>query len=306
MHESDIHFIIVTYNGDAFIRKCIESIRLHSSESKIHIIDNGSTDDTLNILQELNQPFVSTNKNLGFGQANNIGIHTAINEGAKFLFLLNQDAYVQPNCTSNFLQLDHIHEDCMYAPVQLNGDGSKLDEVFYTRCLRWDSCYPFLEDVYFNRTKATYSMQYANATAWIGSSTLFQNIGGFNPSFFHYGEDDNFIDRLHHHNYSIRLLAHSFVHHDREDHSRGHYWEEREHQKRKFIRKLSHPNSAPVKKIIRTAQIQYFKKRMRGHRKNNIIEHHQLEAARHIGIDHIENNQLLSTTLNGPFLTKTI
>ena len=145
-------------------------------------------------------------------------------------------------------------------------------------------------------------MEYANATAWIASSKLFQNIGGFSPTYFHYGEDDNFIDRLKYHNYSIRLLPNSSVYHDREHHSRGHFWKEVEHQKRKFLRKLSDPKSAPVKEIIRATKIQYFKKRIRGQKRDNIMEYHQLHGARSIGIENIQHNRNQSAILNGPFI----
>ena len=64
-----IHFVVVTYNGESFIKKCIAAIREESPASPIHVIDNGSQDSTLSILADLNITPIQTNENLGFGKA---------------------------------------------------------------------------------------------------------------------------------------------------------------------------------------------------------------------------------------------
>jgi GT2 family glycosyltransferase len=40
---------------------------------------------------------IETDKNLGFGKANNIGIHYAMEQDCDYVFLLNQDAWILPD-----------------------------------------------------------------------------------------------------------------------------------------------------------------------------------------------------------------
>jgi len=84
--------IIVTYNGSQWIRRCLEHL-LHSSvASHIIILDNKSTDDTIEILKSFleNIELIKLSSNLGFGGANNIGIQRALELGYSHIFLLNQ------------------------------------------------------------------------------------------------------------------------------------------------------------------------------------------------------------------------
>ena len=72
----EIFAIIVTYNGMQWIKHCIESLMESTVPMQIIVIDNNSNDGTLEFIKK-NYSSVITfpmNKNLGFGQANNVGI----------------------------------------------------------------------------------------------------------------------------------------------------------------------------------------------------------------------------------------
>ena len=89
--------IIVTYNGSRWIKKCLEHLFLSSVSSDIILLDNKSTDDTLEIIRPFlpKIEFIQLSSNLGFGGANNIGIQKALDLGYSHIFLLNQDTYVK-------------------------------------------------------------------------------------------------------------------------------------------------------------------------------------------------------------------
>ena len=298
-----IHVVIVTYNGSAWIRACLEALSKSTITPTVHVIDNDSTDNTRSICAEHNIHVFNTRDNLGFGGANNIGITNAINQGASHIMLLNQDAYIAPDCLEQYIMREDLNSDTLYAPIQLNGQGTAIDEVFYTRCLRSDSAYTFLEDCYFNRRKDAYTIQYANATAWIASAAFFKTMGGFNPSFFHYGEDDNFIDRVHYHGKRIVLLPHCTVRHDREGRSRGKFWEYTQIQKRQYLRKTSNPQHPDIsRKDLFKMHVTLLKKSLRGTTRSKTLEHHLLKAIREVGRDTINANKLNSKKKNAPFL----
>lgn len=88
--------IIVTYNNENHVHQLMQSIIKHVDTSRVPIvlIDNNSSDDTLELARtyksKLNLKIISLKKNIGFGAANNTGMHTI---DAEYYFLLNSDAY---------------------------------------------------------------------------------------------------------------------------------------------------------------------------------------------------------------------
>ena len=86
--------IIVTYNAHDWIHQCLDSVDMERYDAIV--VDNASTDDTLSILQEEYPKAIvrAMDKNLGFGQANNIGLRYALDNGYDYVLLLNQDAWL--------------------------------------------------------------------------------------------------------------------------------------------------------------------------------------------------------------------
>jgi len=92
-----ISVIVVTYNSEKYIKKCLDSI-LESNypNYEILVIDNASSDNTLSELKKFQNKLklIKNKKNLGFTKANNIGIK---NSKGKIIVLINPDAYVTKN-----------------------------------------------------------------------------------------------------------------------------------------------------------------------------------------------------------------
>src|SRR5690554_4017590 len=112
-----------------WLPKCLDSCKKYS----VTIVDNGSTDGTLNFI-ETNHPNITLlkqDKNLGFGQGNNLGIRQALDRGAAYVFLLNQDAYLQEGCIETLLALHKKNPEYgILSPIHLNGKGNRLDRNF--------------------------------------------------------------------------------------------------------------------------------------------------------------------------------
>ncbi len=59
--------------------------------------------------------------------------------------------------------------------------------------------------------------EFVNAAIWLLSKNCIETVGGFNPCYFHYGEDDNYLERVKYHNLKIGILTTAFAVHDREE-----------------------------------------------------------------------------------------
>ena len=297
------HFVVVTYNGEAFIENCIHAIRAETPSSPIHVIDNGSQDKTLSILNSLGISPIKTNENLGFGKANNIGISKALSLNAEHVFLINQDAYLEKDSLIRFFDKPESKHIALHAFLQLNGTGDRLDSQFRSRYLRHEFCSNFFEDLYFNKPKPIYTIAFANAAAWLMPRELLLKVGGFNPSFFHYGEDDNYVHRLHHHGYELLLHPDCLVHHDREDRPQSEFFNDSQSKERLFLQRISLPsNDSDAAHIMRKTRSNFWKKRIRGHSKESIIETIHLDFLRRTPIGGIIKHRNMTKNQGPHFL----
>ena len=207
--------IIVTYNSLKWIDKCLGSCEV----SDTIVIDNSSTDSTVDHIRE-HYPEVTlmeNKSNIGFGQANNIGIQKALSEGAEYVFLLNQDAYLDGDCIDNLIKVHKDNPDYgILSPIHLNGIGTDLDHNFseYLRNIFSDK---LLFDLLTGNTKQVYSLTFVNAAGWLIPKSTIDRVGLFDPMFFQYGEDENYCQRVRYHGLKIGVVPAASIRHDREN-----------------------------------------------------------------------------------------
>ncbi|MBV8389271.1 MAG: glycosyltransferase family 2 protein [Mucilaginibacter sp.] len=216
MARTDISVIIVTYNGMKWIDKCLRKLSESDIELYPIIIDNGSTDDTVTFIQK-NHPsieLIQTNENLGFGRANNIGIDLAIAHNAQYVFLLNQDGYVEPDTISKLVNFHKSHPEYgVLSPKQMNGDGSALDKRFDSIVLS-ESC---ILRSYKTEETDVFDVSFVMAAFWLISAACIKKVGKFDPIFFHYGEDGDYLSRVRYHGLKIGVVMESIGYHDRHE-----------------------------------------------------------------------------------------
>jgi GT2 family glycosyltransferase len=212
----DVFIIIVTYNAMPWIKQCLNSCAGYN----VLVVDNASSDGTLGYIQEQypNVHVMSQQKNLGFGSANNRGIDYALEKGAKAVFLLNQDAYLEKGCVEALLKVFVDHPEYgILSPIHLNGSGERLDRSF-SHCLAFDYSPDFYSDFVLQKPlKQIYKTPFINAAGWLLTKEILNAVGGFDPLFFHYGEDENYCQRALYHGFKIGVVPTAFMKHDRED-----------------------------------------------------------------------------------------
>jgi GT2 family glycosyltransferase len=215
---SSVFVVIVTYNGEKWVRKCFDSLRSGSYPVQTIVIDNGSTDATVSLL-ETQYPevtLVRSGSNLGFGQANNTGIKLALEKQADYVFLLNQDAWVENNTIASLVGCMEWHTGYgIVSPVHLNGQYSALDKGF-ERYIRKD--YPDIDITRLIRGDAPqelYPVSFVNAAAWMMSRACLLEAGLFHPLFFHYGEDNELLNRVSYHGFKTGICTRATICHDR-------------------------------------------------------------------------------------------
>lgn len=208
--------VIVTYNAmrSNWIGKCLKSLQDSTTPSTAIVVDNGSTDGTREYVPA-NYPNVvwfPQEKNLGFGQANNIGIRYAIENDADYVLLLNQDATLYPKALQEMLNVSD--GESLISPIHLNGKGNALDYMFKNSLKK--AANSLLDDLVISGEKKDfYETGEICAACWLIPISIIRRIGGFNPFYFHYGEDNNYYQRLVYHKIRTIVATKAFMCHDR-------------------------------------------------------------------------------------------
>ncbi len=210
-----IWIVIVTFNGMQWLPKSLTGSKTHP----VIIVDNNSSDGTVGFIKE-NFPDViilSQKRNLGFGAANNIGISYAINKGASYVFLLNQDAYLLNNCIEKLVKVQKANlEFGILSPIHINGKANLLDEQF-SHYMNYNGNKNFYSDFVLGKPiQNLYKVPFVNAAGWLISKKCLETVGGFDPIFFHYGEDENYCQRVLFHNFKVGVVTGTYLMHDRE------------------------------------------------------------------------------------------
>lgn len=221
MNGLKVSIVIVSYNGEEYLSKCLKSVENSISDCSITItvVDNNSTDDTQRILKEHPGINVILNaKNIGFGKANNAGILQEFKSNKPdYIFLLNQDAYIEQNTVEILVEIMERNKKYgILSPLHMTGDGNGLDYDFSNYIVP-ANCPNLYSDLVVRKVNSLYEVDYVNAAAWLISSSCVSSVGLFEPMFEHYGEDNNYAQRCKQNGFSIGVTPKSKIYHDRQN-----------------------------------------------------------------------------------------
>ena len=216
MPSPNIYCIIVSYNGMKWVENCLISLRNSTYPLNVIVIDNLSTDGTYNYIKQ-NFPeieLINAEANLGFGKANNIGLKIAIEQKADYVFLLNQDAWIETNTIEKLVIIAEENKDYgIISPMHYDGSNQKFDHKFI-EYIQQTECPDLLQDLWYNRLKTIYSTTFVNAAAWLIPIACVQLVGGFDPMFPHYGEDVDYVQRVHYNKFKVGISPMAKINHD--------------------------------------------------------------------------------------------
>ncbi|MBE0491152.1 MAG: glycosyltransferase family 2 protein [Sulfurospirillum sp.] len=127
------YIIVLNYNGASDTLECLESLNNIQEEYKIVLIDNKSTDDSVNELEKWIQVqsfydgnklvFIQSDENNGYAAGNNIGIKFVLEQkDAKFIWILNNDTKVYDTSLAELLKTYNVFQK----KLKIGFIGSKI------------------------------------------------------------------------------------------------------------------------------------------------------------------------------------
>jgi len=215
MEKIQISIIIPNFNGEQFLKECLNSIKKQNfSHYEVIIVDNGSNDGSVEYLNENYDEFtlIQNQENLGFATAVNQGIKAS---NAEYVFLLNNDTELEVECVSKLLNCIDNDENIFGVSSKMiqNQDRNLIDDAGdeYT-------ILGYTKKVGNNRSKELYKNKREIFSACAGAAiyrrNIFDIIGYFDENFFAYMDDVDISYRARIHGFKCVYCPEAVVYHD--------------------------------------------------------------------------------------------
>jgi GT2 family glycosyltransferase len=224
----NLSIIIVSYNTKKLLENCLNSLfshckkELESGEYEIIVVDNGSSDGSIDMVQsskfkvQSSINLIQNKTNLGFSKANNIGIKQA---KGNLILLLNSDTEVKQGSIQGMVSfMNNLPAEKGAATCKILLENGKMDPA----CHRgfptpWNAfCYfAKLETIlpefkffsgyhqYFKNLKTIHEVDAISGAFFMTSKKVIEKVGMLDEDYFMYGEDIDWCYRIKQAGFSI-------------------------------------------------------------------------------------------------------
>ncbi len=211
MNQIDISFVLLTWNSERYIEKCIDSILIALKGSpflfEIFIVDNGSRDTTIDRLNQLHEKHVEIikvillEKNTGTTFSRNLALKKAAGD---YICIMDSDVEILPGSIDKLI--GNLKEDShigLSVPkiIYPSGQLQKSTDRFPT-IIRKFYRYLFLKKIESveasnEETSGTLrEVDYAISAIWLLRRTLLTDIGFLDENIFYAPEDVDYCLRI--------------------------------------------------------------------------------------------------------------
>lgn len=214
-----ILIIILNYNGWDDTKECLESLNKVEYENfEVILIDNGSAEKPPEIggqFSNLKITQVFNDKNLGFAGGNNQGIKMALQKGAEYILLLNNDTLVEPDFLAKLVEVS-------------KKDGGKIGIVgplmlYPDKKIIWSAGGKITSDykgelIGYNQSdegqfKNPAHVEYISGTCLLIKKAVIEKIGLISEDYFLYYEDVDWCTRARATGYECLLVPEARIYH---------------------------------------------------------------------------------------------
>ena len=214
-----VYIILVNYNGYEDTNECVRSLKKTSYPNfKIIIVDNASTNDSLTYLKKSSKDcrIIESKDNLGFAGGNNLGIEYALNNGADYVMLLNNDTLVEPNFLDEMLntvkgnaKVGLVGCKIMYYP--------KKDTIWYgggyINWFKFIGVHYGLKEIDNGQCDREKEIDFMTGCCMLIKREVFEKTGLLSDDYFMYFEDVDFCVKVKDSGYKIWYNPKAVIYH---------------------------------------------------------------------------------------------
>lgn len=217
-NNKKIFNIILNWNGYKDTVECLNSLsELSEDNIQTIVVDNGSSGDSYLLLKK-NFPNIKifrSETNLGFSGGNNLGIQQALNNGADYILLLNNDTIVDKDFISPLLNIFEEDKNAGIVSPRINyyskpdlvwSAGGKISIIrgsgFAVGNIKSGTIIQAIKEVSF-----------VSGCCMLIKTEVFDKVGLLDDDFFLYLEDTDFCIRVKEAGYKIYVANNSVIYH---------------------------------------------------------------------------------------------
>ncbi|MCU0666554.1 MAG: glycosyltransferase family 2 protein, partial [Candidatus Omnitrophica bacterium] len=208
-----VSIIIVNLNGEKYLKDCLGSLlnmKYPSDKFEIILVDNGSTDDSLEYTRkEFSVVKIIKNNENNYAKANNLGIKQSKGE---YVALLNNDTKVEENWLIELLKVIESDNKIGAVGTKLLLPDGKIQNAGHIALpnFYWGERGFGEENLKYNEIE---EMDSLCGAAVLYRKKLFREIGHFDENFVIYMEDVDMAFRLRKNGWKVVFVPTSIVYH---------------------------------------------------------------------------------------------
>lgn len=209
-----ISFVILTWNSEKVISACLDSIAEISEQDKeIIIVDNGSSDKTVEIIDQFIKAnsqitirLIQLEKNYGTTISRNLGIQK-ISDDSNYVCILDSDTVINQNAMSELIRvLASEPSNAIAGPHMVNMEGVEqvTAKCIPTAALKFCKAFPVRkiqeigekqERYDFSEGKDNYAVGYLISACWMIKRIALEKLGSLDEKIFYSPEDVEYCVR---------------------------------------------------------------------------------------------------------------
>lgn len=212
---SKIAVVVPNWNGADSLSLCLDSLLSQSVKAHVIVVDNGSSDRSLEILKQYSEVEVIRHSvNKGYAGGTNAGLKRAIELGYDYVAAFNNDAIADKSWLEELIKVLDSNEEVGVATCKLLGaDGQHIDSTgdYYTV---WGLPYPRGRgEADVNKYDDQTEVFAASGGASLYRVTMLKEIGLFDEDFFAYYEDVDLSFRAQLANWKVKYVPSAVAYH---------------------------------------------------------------------------------------------
>lgn len=186
--------VIPNWNGAELVASCLASLQQQTQEHTIVVVDNGSSDDSVKVISSQFPGVIvlQNERNLGFAGGVNTGLRYALQNGADYIALFNNDAVADKNWLKYLIKTAGQQPRAGIITSKLLRIDKKTIDSTGEQYSTWGT--PFargrgeLDTGQYDRPETVLA---ASGGASLYRTAMLREIGLFDERFFAYYEDDD-------------------------------------------------------------------------------------------------------------------
>jgi GT2 family glycosyltransferase len=203
--------VILNTNRRVDTLECLSSIERSTYDSRRTIVlDNASTDGSSEAIRASfpGVQVISLQRNLGYTGNNNVGIRCAMEQGADWVFVLNEDTLVAEDCITQLVSMAESDPDVGIVgplvyhhnePTVIQSAGGKLDN-------RWLAVHVGQNEPDNGQYNQPRQVDFISGCAILVRRPVIEQIGGLEERFFYYWEETDWCARAREHGWKVLFV----------------------------------------------------------------------------------------------------